>query len=72
MHGEGIKGTELVRPSKLLDSLVEEGSLGRKNGRGFYSHEGGGKELVANSGSAALKGRIKACWFVGSGRGCWV
>lgn len=54
-HAPGLAGTELVRPSPLLDAMIEEGSLGRKNGRGFYSYEGGGKELVPNAGSAALK-----------------
>ncbi|MDT8435887.1 MAG: 3-hydroxyacyl-CoA dehydrogenase NAD-binding domain-containing protein [Gemmatimonadota bacterium] len=36
---EGIG--ERLAPSSLLDRLIEEGRLGRKNGRGFYRYEDG-------------------------------
>jgi 3-hydroxybutyryl-CoA dehydrogenase len=46
-HRFARSGDDADRPSPLLESLVEQGHLGRKSGRGFYDYsvpEGNAKE----------------------------
>jgi 3-hydroxybutyryl-CoA dehydrogenase len=37
-HRFARSGDEADRPSRLLETLVEQGHLGRKSGRGFYAY----------------------------------
>ncbi|KAJ1675720.1 hypothetical protein EV182_000717 [Spiromyces aspiralis] len=37
-EGEGLAGSDLVRPSEKLDELVRNGRLGVKSGAGFYDY----------------------------------
>ena len=48
-HRFARSGDEADRPSRLLESLVEQGRLGRKSGRGFYDYseqDGNAKEAT--------------------------
>ena len=32
-------GTDTFKPAQILETMVEQGHLGRKSGRGFYTYE---------------------------------
>jgi 3-hydroxybutyryl-CoA dehydrogenase len=43
---EGLGRPDRLRPSPLLERLIDAGQLGRKAGRGFYAYDGNGRGPV--------------------------
>jgi 3-hydroxybutyryl-CoA dehydrogenase len=52
-------GAERLRPSRLQETLVSEGRLGRKTGRGFYRYEGVERPVPEPVGPRRVAGELR-------------